>query len=398
MLNQNPIAHVPLDHRTQNDESDQSVTSLSHFLPCFWVTEIGTDIRGQQGPAEALFIDQVPRPILAPGEVLVQVKSSGLNRMDLSQRLGKYPTPPQAGPVLGVECSGIAIEVSAEAADRFAVGDEVFGLTYGGAYAEYVAVQAGTLIRKPASLSWEEAAAIPEVNHNTTLTKMPTANIIQQAWMTVTQAMYLVGGFAPGKTILWHAGASSISIAGVQLSVARGAKATYITTSSAEKISFCENVLGATKGFNYKEEDFSQAILEATGGRGVDIIVDFVGASHFQQNLDALAKDGTVVALAAMSGVTVSNLNISAFVRKRVSVRGSSLRSRDEAYQAKLCEIFVKETFPLIESGKLKLMIEAVYPWTEIVEAVYPWTEIVEAHKLMESNKTKGKIICNIQG
>ncbi|GAB7335887.1 hypothetical protein MBLNU13_g08142t1 [Cladosporium sp. NU13] len=326
------------------------------------------NIRGQQGPAEALFIDEVPKPTLAPGDVLVQVKSFGLNRMDLSQRLGKYPVPPQGGPILGVECSGIAVEVSAEAADQFAIGDEVFGLTYGGAYAEYVAVQAGTLIHKPAKLSWEEAAAIPE------------------AWMTVTQAMYLVGGFAAGKTILWHAGASSISIAGVQLSVARGAKATYITTSSAEKIEFCENVLGATKGFNYKEQDFSEAILEATGGRGVDIIVDFVGASHFQQNLDALAKDGTIVALAAMSGVTVSNLNISAFVRKRVSVRGSSLRSRDEAYQAELCKLFVKEVLPLIESGKLKLMIEKIYPWTETVEA----------HKLMESNQTKGKIICNI--
>jgi NADPH:quinone reductase-like Zn-dependent oxidoreductase len=204
--------------------------------------------------------------------------------------------------------------------------------------------------------------------------------------MTVTQAMCLVGGFAAGKTILWHAGASSISIAGVQLSVARGAKATYITTSTAEKIEFCENVLGATKGFNYKEEDFSKAVLAATDGRGVDIIIDFVGASHLQQNLDALTKDGTVVALASMSGVSVSNLDISAFVRKRVSVRGSSLRSRDGTYQAELCKVFVEETLPLIEAGKLKLMIEAIYPWTEIVQA----------HKLMESNQTKGKIICKI--
>lgn len=204
--------------------------------------------------------------------------------------------------------------------------------------------------------------------------------------MTVTQAMYLVGGFTPGKTILWHAGASSISIAGVQLSVARGAKATYVTTSSQEKIDFCEHTLGATKGFNYKEQDFSKAILEATDGRGVDIIVDFVGASHFQQNLDALATDGTIVALASMSGASVPNVNISAFVRKRVSVKGSSLRSRDETYQAELCRTFVDKTLPLLEAKKLRV----------IVEAVYPWTEIVQAHKLMESNETKGKIICNI--
>lgn len=204
--------------------------------------------------------------------------------------------------------------------------------------------------------------------------------------MTVTQAMYLVGGFEPGKTILWHAGASSISIAGVQLSVARGAKATYITTSSQDKIDFCEQTLGATKGFNYKEQDFAKAILDATDGRGVDIIVDFVGASHFQQNLDALAKDGVMVALASMSGVSVPNVNLSAFVRKRVSVRGSSLRSRDKKYQSELCKTFVKETLPLLEARELRVMIEAVYPWTEIVQA----------HKLMESNQTKGKIVCNI--
>jgi NADPH:quinone reductase-like Zn-dependent oxidoreductase len=146
------------------------ITKYAHF------TKTETDIQGQQGPAEALFIDEVPRPVLAPGEALVQVKSFGLNRMDLSQRLGKYPLPPQAGPILGVECSGIVAEVSAEATGRFAVGDEVFGLTYGGAYAEYIAVQAGTLIHKSASLSWEEAAAIPEVTCITISANIRAAN------------------------------------------------------------------------------------------------------------------------------------------------------------------------------------------------------------------------------
>lgn len=204
--------------------------------------------------------------------------------------------------------------------------------------------------------------------------------------MTVTQAMYLVGGFEPGKTILWHAGASSISIAGVQMSVARGAKATYVTTSSSEKIYFCEKTLKATKGFNYREQDFSKEILKETNGRGVDIIVDFVGATHFQRNLDALAKDGTIVALASMSGTLVSNVDISALVRKRVSIKGSSLRSRDEAYQADLCKTFVEKTLPLLEARELRV----------IVEAVFPWTEIVRGHKLMESNATKGKIVCNV--
>ncbi|KAK5332664.1 hypothetical protein LTR98_011225 [Exophiala xenobiotica] len=325
-------------------------------------------IRGGSGPAESLFIDKVPMPALSPTKILIKVKAFGLNRMDISQRWGKYPVPPQGGFILGVEFAGIAVQLGEQTSNKFARGDEVFGLAYGGAYAEYVAVEEGTLIHMPKELSWEEAAGIPEV------------------WMTATQAMYLVGDFSKGKSILWHAGASAVSIAGVQLSVVAGASSVYVTASSQNKLEFCTRTLGATAGIDYTTQDFAQEINRLTENKGVDIIIDFVGQTHLQKNLDCAAKDGTIVALASLSGTAVKDLNISAFVRKRVSIKGSSLRSRDEAYQARLTDLFMKNTLPLIISHKVQLF----------TQAVFPWEKICDAHKLMESNQTKGKIICTI--
>ncbi|KAL8900707.1 MAG: hypothetical protein Q9207_005574 [Kuettlingeria erythrocarpa] len=205
--------------------------------------------------------------------------------------------------------------------------------------------------------------------------------------MTATQAMYLIGGFAPGKTILWHAGASSVSIAGIQLSRGDQAGAIFVTAGSQEKIDFCVNELGATAGFNYHTQDWAKEVLAATDGKGVDIIVDFVGANYFQGNLDAAARDGRIVHLGAMSGTRLPDgVDIGAFVRKRLRFEGSSLRSRDEEYQGKLRNTLVEHALPAIRKGEMK-----VY-----VEKVFPWEQIVEAHELMESNKTKGKIICTI--
>ncbi|KAI4230952.1 MAG: hypothetical protein LQ352_008421 [Teloschistes flavicans] len=289
--------------------------------------------------------------------------------MDLLQREGRYPVPPQAPPTLGVEFSGV-IESFGDTPDgSFKVGDSVFGLAYGGAYAEYIAVSTKMLMRKPEELSWEEAAGIPET------------------WITATQALYLIGGFAPGKTVLWHAGASSVSIAGIQLARQDGAGAIYVTASSAEKIDFCVNELGATAGFNYKTQDWSREILKATEGKGVDIIVDFVGATHFQGNLTAAARDGRIVHLGAMGGTKLSEgTDIMPFVAKRLRFEGSSLRSRDEVYQGKLRDTLWEHGVPAIKEGKMKVF----------VEKVLPWEKVVEAHELMERNVTKGKIICTI--
>lgn len=199
--------------------------------------------------------------------------------------------------------------------------------------------------------------------------------------------MYLVGEFAPKKSILWHAGASSVSIAGIQLSKADNASEIYVTAGSQEKIDFCVKELGATAGFNYHTQDWSKEVLKATNGKGVDVIIDFIGQNYFQGNLDAAARDGHIVNLGAMSGTKLpAGVDIGDFVRKRLRFEGSSLRSRDEEYQGKLRNTLADHALPKMRDGSFKIF----------VEKVFPMEEIVEAHKLMETNKTKGKIICTV--
>jgi NADPH:quinone reductase-like Zn-dependent oxidoreductase len=287
--------------------------------------------------------------------------------MDLLQREGKYPVPPQAPKTLGVEFSGTIESLGDGVKEGLNVGDEVFGLAYGGAYAEYLAVNTHMLLKKPHHLNWEEAAGIPET------------------WITATQALYLIGEFAEGKSVLWHAGASSVSIAGVQLAKNSKASKVFVTAGSQEKIDFCVKELGATAGFNYKTQDWAKKILDATDGKGVDIIIDFVGADYFQGNLNVAARDGKIVQLGVMSGTKVKEADISAFVFKRVRFEGSTLRSRDVEYQKKLRDQ-LWEYLPKFEDGTFKIF----------VDTVLPWEKVVEAHQLMEKNTSKGKIICTI--
>jgi len=337
-----------------------------------------TEIKNGKGPISALFIDSsFPKPVPHGAQALIKIKAFGLNRMDLLQREGHYPLPPQAPKTMGVEFSGTIVSLPTEpdAANcrperSFAVGDQVFGLAYGGAYAEYIAVSTHMLVHKPAELSWEEAAGIPET------------------WITAIQAMYLIGQFKPGDSILWHAGASSVSIAGIQLAVAEKASAVYVTASSQDKIDFCKS-LGATDGFSYKENggNWAEPLLKATGGKGVDVIVDFVGASYFDQNLEAAGRDGRIVNLGALGGNTLpGGIDISRFLRKRLRFEGSSLRSRDEAYQGKLRDMLVEHALPRFIDGRFKV----------VVEKVFKMEEIQKAHELLESNLTKGKIICTV--
>lgn len=240
------------------------------------------------------------------------------------------------------------------------------------------------LIRKPEHLSWEECAGIPET------------------WMTATQAMYLIGGFQDNKapTILWHAGASAVSIAGIQLSRMNGASQIFATARSDEKCRFCVEELGATAAFNTtatkeeegKEEHWVDSIKKATGGKGVDIIIDFIGPGTFAANLEVAAKDGRIVNLATLGGLYLQEgggnkyqtPNFGTFVAKRLRYEGSSLRSRDEAYQGRLRDSVVEHALPMFAEGKLKVF----------VEKVFSWKDIREAHEQMERNLTKGKLIC----
>ncbi|KAK6950866.1 hypothetical protein Daesc_007394 [Daldinia eschscholtzii] len=326
------------------------------------------DIKGGKGPATALFINpETPKPEPKEGEALVRIKAFGLNRMDLIQREGKYPVPPQAPSTLGVEFSGIIESFGPGPHGDFKVGDAVFGLAYGGAYAEYIAVSSKMLLHKPDSFSWETAAGIPET------------------WITATQALHLVGEFAPGKSVLWHAGASGVSIAGIQLSLDSGASAVYATAGSDEKCRFIERELGATKAFNYKTQDWAKEILEATGGKGVDLIIDFIGASYFQKNLTVAARDARWVALGLMGGTRLDGVDYSMLLYKRIRLEGSTLRSRDPDYQSRLRDKLA-EYIPHFESGKLKVLIDTVLPMDEIIKA----------HQQLEENKTTGKIICTV--
>lgn len=213
---------------------------------------------------------------------------------------------------------------------------------------------------------------------------------IQQTWITATQAMYLIGEFTEGKSVLWHAGASSVSIAGIQLCLANGASAVYATARSDDKCTFCVDKLGATAAYNTTTQNWDEEVLKATDGKGVDIIIDFIGADTFAQNLNAAARDAHIVNLATLSGGKLkaggSDADLGNFVRKRIRFEGSSLRSRDEAYQGRLRDQLVDHALPKFKDGSFKLF----------VEKVFSWKDIQEAHRLMESNKTKGKLICTI--
>ncbi|KAL7896469.1 putative quinone oxidoreductase [Trichoderma sp. SZMC 28014] len=326
------------------------------------------DIKDGKGPREALFInDATPKPVPSARQAIVKVHAFGINRMDIIQRNGFYPVPPQAPKTLGVEFSGVIESFGSDDHNGFKVGDEVFGLAYGGAYAEYIAVSTKMLLHKPKGLTHEQCAGVPE------------------AWITATQALHLVLGFVKGKSILWHAGASGVSVAGIQLAKAAGASEIYATAGSQEKIDFITSELGATAAFNYKTQDWVSEIKAKTGGKGVDYIVDFIGGDYFQKNLNLAAMDGSILLLGTMSGGKAPDADVGVILYKRLRVLGSTLRSRDEEYQGKLRDRL--ETYiPDFESQKLKIFIDSVLPWEKIQEA----------HEHMENAKNSGKIICTI--
>jgi putative PIG3 family NAD(P)H quinone oxidoreductase len=329
------------------------------------------DIKGGKGHADALFINpDTPVPTPKEGEVLVKIKAFGLNRMDLIQREGNYPLPPQAPLTLGVEFSGTITSFGPGEHGGFREGDAVFGLAYGGAYAEYIAVSTKMLLRKPDFLSWEQAAGIPET------------------WITATQALFLVGEFTAGKRVLWHAGASGVSIAGLQLSRDGGAAQVFATAGSDDKCAFIERELGADKAVNYKATpDWDAQILAATGGRGVDVLVDFVGASYFERNTNVAGRDARWVLLGLMGGSKLPDgADMGKLLFKRVRLEGSTLRSRDPEYQGRLRDKLAEYLPHFAPGGKLRVF----------VDTVLPMEQIQEAHRLLEANKTTGKIICTV--
>ncbi|CAA7265521.1 unnamed protein product [Cyclocybe aegerita] len=324
-------------------------------------------IKGDQGSAEHLYIGTAPRPTARTGEVLVKIKAFGLNRMDISQREGKYPPPAGASTILGVEFSGTITELGPNTdgyRSSWRVGDEVLGLAGGGAYAEYIAVKQTHIIRKPSHLSWAEAASIPEV------------------FLTAFQALVVIGQIKENDNVLVHAGASGVGVAAIQLARVYGAHNVIATTSTQEKIDWLLGLPnGATHGANYKTQDFAAVVKDVTQNKGVDVVIDFVGQSHFTKNIDALAVDGRMTMLALLSGTVVESVNLAPILYKRLHIEGSTLRSRSLAYQTELIDRFRREVFSKItgEDGN--------GPIRTYIYKVYPWTEISAAHIEMEANK-----------
>jgi len=329
-------------------------------------------IKDNKGPVENLYIGEAAKPKPGAGQVLVKIRAFGLNRMDITQRNGNYPVPPGASSILGVEFSGNIAEVGPNTSD-FKIGDEVLGLVGGGCYAEYVVCWEKLTIRKPSHLTWVEAASIPE------------------NFLTAFQALVLCCGLVAGEDVLIHAGASGVGIAAIQLSRVIGAKTVTATASTQEKLDVLLAMSnGATHVANYKTQDFSAEVKKITDGKGVNVLIDFVGQSHWNKNIDSLALEGRMIMLAVLSGFEVPNANILPILYKRLNIQGSTLRSRTAEYQANLIQRFKEEIVQLITGCKGKGPIKTY------IHKVYPWTEIQDAQREMEADKNSGKIIAEI--
>ncbi|KAI0150938.1 oxidoreductase [Pestalotiopsis sp. NC0098] len=343
------------------------------------------DVKNGAGPASALFInDATPIPEVKAGECLVQVKAFGINRGDILQRDGKYPGIAHLTKTMGLEFSGVIAHLGEDGADDgWKVGDEVFGLLYGGGYGEYVNVNRRMLIRKPKELSFEQTGGLAET------------------WFTALQALHFVGLYdaEDTKSILWHAGASAVSVAGIQLSrdahlvksPNSPAPKVFATARKQEKCDFTVSELGATGAVDMSQhpdkKSWAAEVKALNGGQGVDLVVDFLGGPFLEANLDVLALDGRVVQLGWLDGPAApAGINIAGFLVKRARVQGSQLRSRSLAYQAKLRDFFEAHVLPGLVEGRFQ----------HVLERVLPWEQIGEAHELLESNSTKGKVVCVI--
>ncbi len=294
--------------------------------------------------------------------MLIRVAAAGVNRPDVLQRQGKYPPPPGASDIPGLEIAGTVEQCGPGVADPN-LGDAVCALVAGGGYAEYCVAAAACALPIPRGMSLAEAAAVPET------------------FFTVWTNVFDRGGLKAGETFLVHGGTSGIGTTAIPLAVQLGAGAVFATAGSAEKAAACEK-LGAQRGINYRGEDFVAVIKELTDGRGVDVILDMVGGPYFAKNLDLLAPDGRLVQIAFLQGAKVE-VDLRPVMMKRLTVTGSTLRARPVEAKAKIAAALREKVWPLLESG-------AVRP---LVHATFPLAEASRAHALMESGAHIGKIV-----
>lgn len=316
------------------------------------------------GGPEQLYLGTCETPQPKANEILVKVAATALNRADTLQRMGKYPAPKGESEILGLEIAGTVESVGAKVT-KWKVGDRVCGLLGGGGYASYAVIHEELAMPIPDGISLIEAAAIPEV------------------FLTAFQAIQWIAQLKEGEHILIHAGASGVGTAAIQLANRMGA--IPIVTASSAKHELCLE-LGARHAIDYKTENFEESVIKLTDGKGANVIVDFIGAPYMQQNLNALAMDGRMVMLAFLGTPKIEALNLIPILRKRLQINGSTLRARSLDYKVELSQDLMRFAWPLFTDGRLKA----------VVDSVFDWEDVADAHRYMEANKNKGKIILKV--
>ena len=319
----------------------------------------------EPGGPEVFRVQEIEEPEVGPDDALVQVRATALNRADLIQRRGRYPAP--AGvrqDVPGLEMAGEVLQVGARVT-AVASGDRVFALLPGGGYAERVAVHERMLMRVPDDMGFADAASVPE------------------AFFTAYDALFNQAGLQMGELVLVHAAGSGVGTAAIQLARQAGAT-TYATAGSAEKLAKAVP-LGLDVGINYHEEDFAEVIAERTVGRGVDVVLDVIGAPYWERNLGSMAMLGRMVLVGSMGGSRLE-INLGLLGPKRLRVHGTMLRSRSLEEKLALTEQVRRHVLPLLASGKLR----------PVVDRVFPLAEVSAAHEYMEANRNFGKIVLTL--
>ena len=316
---------------------------------------------GAGGP-EVIKPREAPVPAPGPGKVLVEVVAAGVNRPDCIQRAGLYPPPPGETDVPGLEIAGRIVALG-EGVDNVRIGDEICALVGSGGYADYCLADAALCLPKPKPLSLIEAAGVPET------------------FFTVYDNVFTRGALKAGEAFLVHGGSSGIGSTAIQLAKLFGARV-FTTAGSAEKVEFCRN-LGADVAINYREQDFVAEVKALTGKKGVDVILDMVGGPYLQKNLSALAPDGRLVQIAFLQGSKVKDFDFMSVMLKRLTLTGSTLRSRPLATKAAIASALREKVWPLLESGAVK----------PVLHATFPLDQARAAHELMESSAHLGKIV-----
>lgn len=321
---------------------------------------------GTGGAPEVMRLAETPRPTPAAGQVLIEVEYAGVNRPDVAQRMGRYPPPADASPILGLEVAGRIVEV-ASGVTSLAVGECVCALTHGGGYAEYCAVQAEHCLPIPKGLSTRDAACLPE------------------NFFTVWTNLFVRGRLKAGESVLVHGGSSGIGLTAIQLAKNFGARV-FTTVGNEEKAAACR-AHGAEAAINYKEKDFEQEVAALSSNRGVDVVLDMVGGPYIQKNLRCLAVEGRLVHIAFLQGSKDPAIDLLPVMIKCLTITGSTLRPRSAAQKAAIAAALREAVWPLLEAGKIK----------PVIFAEFALSDAARAHALMESSQHIGKIVLAVK-